>query len=86
MEGLLDQMYVIKERCMRDAVEAGEPALDVKDYLYRCTSAMARRYRELVPRLRIPFDNCQELRQGVSMMIEGLNFDMTEEMFLNRFG
>ena len=83
MEDLLDEMYLSKEQGMKDALETGEPALDVAAYFYRCTSVVAYRYRELVPKLRISFDECQKLRQGVTVMIEGLNFDMTEEMFLD---
>ncbi len=45
---------------------------------------MALRYRELVPPIRIRFEECQKLKQGVTMLIEGLNFDLPEQLFLER--
>ncbi len=48
-------------------------------------SRMAHRYRELAPQDRISFEECQELTQGVTMLIEGLNVDLPEELFLVRF-
>ncbi len=85
IEDLLDETYQIKEQRMTDALKTGEPALDHKVYYYRCTSAMTHRYRELIPALRIPLDDCQKLKQGVTVTSEGFNVDMTEEMFLKRF-
>ncbi len=36
-------------------------------------------------KFKAPLDECQELHLGVAMMVQGLNFDITEEMFLRRF-
>ncbi len=85
VEELLDEMCLIKAQWAKDLLEAGEPALDVADYFYRCTSIMAHRYRDFVPRVRVSFKECQKLRQGVTVMIEGFNFDTSEELFLDRF-
>ncbi len=71
---------------MRDRQDDWEIIVDHKTYRFKCTSATVHRYRELTPRVRIPFDEFQESSLGITMLIEGLKFDMTEEMFLKRFG
>ncbi len=43
VEDLLDEACLIKEQRVKDAFEAGEPALDVTDHFYRCTSVVAHR-------------------------------------------
>ncbi len=43
------------------------------------------RYRELISEIGSPCDECQEMQVGLTVMIEVLNFDMTEEMFLRHF-
>ncbi len=40
IEGSLDEMCAIREQCVTDVFETREPALDVKGYFYKCTSAM----------------------------------------------
>ncbi len=46
---------------------------------------MVHRYRGLILRVRIHFDECQESSLGITMMIEELKSDISEEMFLRLF-
>ncbi len=60
IEELLDQMLLIRER-RETTTERGVPTLDIKEYHYTHTSAMAHRYRELIPRIMIPFEQRRAL-------------------------
>ncbi len=55
IEDLLEEMYVTEEQYVKNDSEAGELVFSGADYHFRCTSGSALRYRELVPRIRIPF-------------------------------
>ncbi len=58
IEDLIDEMCRIKDDCVMDALEIGEPVLDHKAYYFKCTSAMTHLYRKLIPKVRIRFDGC----------------------------
>ncbi len=75
-------MLCITERCTINAT--GEVKLDIKKYHYQCTSAMALCYRERIPSVSITLDHCRALKMGVTMLTEGLIFDLNEQQFLER--
>ncbi len=76
MEDLLGEMLCVRTRCTTNAT--AEVKLGIKEHHYQCMSAIAHRYRELIPRVRITFDQCRALKMGVTMLIEGLNFYLNE--------
>ncbi len=50
---------------------------------YLCTTAMSKRYLELIPKLKL---HLHERADEVTLTIEGLNFDLPEALLLERLG
>ena len=81
VEELFLEMMDIRESHIVE--KSGSLILDEETFHFHGTSTMATRYRELTPGVRINFD---ERTSNVAMLIEGLNFDMPERIFLESFG
>ncbi len=64
IEDLTQETYRVKDERAVGFLETGEPMEDHKAYHFKRTSGMAHRYRELIPKVRIPFDDCQEQQLG----------------------
>ncbi len=62
--------------------KSGSLVLDEEAYHSQHVSSMATRYREPIPGFSINFDQCTTY---ATMLIEGLNFDMQQHIFLERF-
>ncbi len=76
----LDQLHLepldAKEGCHVE--KSGERVLNDTIYHFRFTTETSKRHVELLPKVKVKLDDCKDTR--VTMLMEGLNFDMPEAM------